>query len=602
MLLRSIDPRRSLVAGVTWLLIGLALSFAVAASLWAGNVAREIVVQQHVRRLVLETDQLASDIGQAISARTDAVKALQGSGSPAQVFATLVANYPQLGWIAAADATGRMVAHDGADQRNVDASVQPWFSTGSHALWLGQIETAGETVTGQVRLGDVSIPLRDTAGQSVGAIAARLNWHWVSKDIERLSSLLDSKGSAQTLLLNDQGRIVAGPAELLQTPWTGVALKEQPPLESRDSTRNNSAAQFEVLPSGETVLIARSALSLPADAQNTAWRVQLSEPKEHVYQRANALAMRIWWISLSLAAITALVGALGTRHLTTRLRRLTSSAAAVGRGELQRIEVPHGDDEVARVAAVFAKILDDLGQERSELLALSGDLERRVAIRTREVERLAAESRYAAVVRERLKIARDLHDTLAHSMMAMLSEVRLLRRLHSRNSDSLASELVRAEEVAQQGLNEARTAITQMRVNAVRDTGLGAALQKAFERFLDHTGLDGVFEADPQAARFGDERGESLFRMAEEALRNIEQHAQATTVSLTLRTLEHIFLELQIGDNGVGFSPQDAKPGHYGLLGLREQAQLIGAQIDIRSAPNAGTTIVVKLRMNPEML
>ena len=81
---------------------------------------------------------------------------------------------------------------------------------------------------------------------------------------------------------------------------------------------------------------------------------------------------------------------------------------------------------LAQLGSAFAKILGDLQQERSEL-------ERRVAVRTREVERLAEESRYAAIVRERLNIARDLHDTLAHSMMAILSEIRFLRRLQSRD-------------------------------------------------------------------------------------------------------------------------------------------------------------------------
>src|ERR1700716_2849897 len=135
--------------------------------------------------------------------------------------------------------------------------------------------------------------------------------------------------------------------------------------------------------------------------------------------------------SLSLGAATDALGAVGARHLTNRLKRLTRSAAAVGRNEAARIEVPSGRDEVAQLAAALAKILDALHQERTELLNLIGELERRVAIRTREVERLAEESRYAAIVRERLKIARDLHDTLAHSMMATLSEVRLLRNLEA---------------------------------------------------------------------------------------------------------------------------------------------------------------------------
>lgn len=87
------------------------------------------------------------------------------------------------------------------------------------------------------------------------------------------------------------------------------------------------------------------------------------------------------------------------------------------------------------------------------------------------MERLAEESRYASIGRERLKIARDLHASLAHSMMALLHEMRLLRRLHTREPQSLGGELAEAEQMAHQGLSEARNAIAQMRDNAVRATG-----------------------------------------------------------------------------------------------------------------------------------
>ncbi|HEY2679580.1 MAG TPA: histidine kinase, partial [Steroidobacteraceae bacterium] len=207
-----------------------------------------------------------------------------------------------------------------------------------------------------------------------------------------------------------------------------------------------------------------------------------------------------------------------------------------------------------------------------------------------------------AVVRERLQIARDLHDTLAHSMMAMLSEVRLLRRLQVHDPQSLADELARAEEVAHAGLNEARSAITQMRSNSVRDTGLGPALAKAIERFKDHTDLDVEFSTDAKGARFADERAAVLLRMTEEMLRNIERHARASKVRIALHVTDGEHLELKMQDDGVGFDPAAAHPGHFGLIGLREQAQLIGAELEINSAPGHGSTLRLLLRISPEAL
>jgi signal transduction histidine kinase len=265
----------------------------------------------------------------------------------------------------------------------------------------------------------------------------------------------------------------------------------------------------------------------------------------------------------------------------------------VGQNEPGQFEAPGGLDEVAQLGSAFAKILGDLQQERDEL-------ERRVAVRTREVQRLAEESRYAAIVRERLKIARDLHDTLAHSMMAMLSEIRLLRRLQAHDPLAVAAELAHAEEVAHDGLNEARAAITQMRLHAVRETGLGPALSNAFERFIDRTALSGEFSADAEAARFGDERAETLLRMAQEIFRNIERHARATRVTVKLQITNGRQLELHVEDNGIGFDPQAVPPEHYGIVGLREQAELIGAVLLIESKPNQGTCFSILLRLPPE--
>jgi signal transduction histidine kinase len=567
-MIQDLDPRRSLVAGIIWLMVALAASFAIAASLWAGSVAREIVVQQHTRRLALETQQLASDLGQAVSARLAALRS-SGPLPTAQSFEHLRESYPDLDWIAVADMNGAVVAGTHASTASVARSE--WFSQGLSGLWIGLVD--GATVSGKTPLlGDMSAPLRDPSGRIVGVIAAHLTWPWASADVEYLSQALNPNGSAQTRIVKDSA---AG--------------------------ADAAAPHFAPLPDGRMALIARAAVRLVGSENSGSWQVQLSEPKEFVYQRANALAVRIWWISLCLGALTAALGAVAARHLTNRLKNLTRSAAAVGRNESARIEVPSGHDEVAQLAQAFAKILDDLRQERTELLNLSSELERRVAVRTREVERLAEESRYAAIVRERLQIARDLHDTLAHSMMAMLSEVRLLRKLQERDPEALPDELARAEEVAHDGLNEARSAINQMRGNSVRDTGLGPAISKAVERFRDRTGLAVAVEIEADAARFGDERAEVIFRMTEEVLRNIERHARASHLNLSLKAHgAHIALCIQ--DDGVGFDPGVSRPGHFGLVGLKEQAQMIGADLSIESAPDRGTAVRLSLRIAPETL
>src|SRR6202023_506892 len=111
----DIDPRRSLAAGAMWLIIALAFTFSIAAAVWVGSIARRDVFEQHVRRLSLETDQLSSELGQAVAARLGALRAarlLLGAGGASQqnslsaVFDELQSAYPELEWLSIFDTGG----------------------------------------------------------------------------------------------------------------------------------------------------------------------------------------------------------------------------------------------------------------------------------------------------------------------------------------------------------------------------------------------------------------------------------------------------------------------------------------------------------------
>ena len=603
-LLWIIDPRRSLVTGAVWLIIALAVTFSIAAAIWVGAIARRNLLEQHIRRLSLETDQLSSDVGQAIDARLAAVRAAArilhenrlggGQRDLKEVFDELSTAYPQLDWIAIADLHGIVVDALGALQNGRSVETSPWFRAGLRGPWLGTIDGASNASAATVsELGDLGAPVRDDTGRVVGVIAAHLSWRRSADHPQRLTDETAREITTQALVLDRNRVVLVGPPEFLNKPWSGVPANSPGRIGGAPDAFDATAGppQFERLASGRQVLVARSALSASNEVSATGWQVQLCEPNERVYQRADAVAIRIFWVSLGLGILTALIGIVGARHLTRRLTSLALSVSKVGHDETA-IEVPGGVDEVAQLGRAFAQILADLREERREL-------ERRVAVRTREVERLAEESRYAAVVRERLKIARDLHDTLAHSMMAILSEIRLLRRLHARDPTALAAELERAEGVAHEGLAEARSAISQMRLGTVRETGLGPALAGAFDKFIDRTGLSGDFSAEGEAARFGDERVEALLRIALEALRNIEKHAMATRVAVRLRIASGTHLQLLIEDNGLGFDPKAVLPDHFGIIGIREQADLIGAEVRIESVRNQGTTILVSLPLSP---
>lgn len=352
--------------------------------------------------------------------------------------------------------------------------------------------------------------------------------------------------------------------------------------------------------SGARVVVVTAPLDATPVLRSLGVRIAVVQPSEEG-GHGGTLQEKLTAISILLSIVAALVGVAFARRLTRRLTDLTAQAQQVANQAAEGIVEPTGHDEVAVLGRSFGRLLRRLRIERDELDRLTGELEQRVQARTREVERLAADSRYAAVVRERLRLARDLHDTLAHSMMEMLVEVRTLRMLHAHDPQRLAAELEHAEKVARDGLKEARDAVGQMRLNAVRDLGLGAALSSAITRFTERTGVDVRYEADLPAGSFADPRAETVFRIAEEALRNIGRHAQASRVDVSLKDAGNGTIELSIADDGIGFDPDAPQPGHFGVTGIREQAQLIGAELELHSEPGAGALLRLRLRVGPEM-
>ncbi len=331
------------------------------------------------------------------------------------------------------------------------------------------------------------------------------------------------------------------------------------------------------------------------------WTVWVREPTGSAFADARALERRIFLGMLLLGLIGAAGSLVVTRRLTRELSTIARSADDIRAGRATALVVPPGEDEAARIGHSLRSLVDSLQSERTALQSLNAELDARVAARTRAVERMSEENKYAAIVRERLRMARDLHDTLAHSMMALLTEIRLLRKLADTNPAALRDELTNAEAVAKAGLEEARAAITALRHNAVRDIGLGASIAQLLKRFEERKGITVEFRADSRAESLADSRAEIVFRICEEALRNIEQHARAGRVqaSATVEPARGVdsgeVLVVTLADDGVGFELDAARPGHYGVHGMREQAEIIGASLAVQSAPGEGTRITVRM-------
>jgi len=616
-LLSSLDPRRRLGSKVGWLVACLSLAFALVAALWLGSLARQGLVQQHCRQLAIDAGQVANALDQELGNRLQSVKTIAailgtsgGFRAPntiAAVLSDLGSTDPELGWVGFADRSGRVLATSHAGAKDFFVVDRPWFVRGLQGPWIGEESrpaaggdgsptgTQGPSLPAGI---DLAVPVRDPGDRVVGVVDARLRVEWLRNFTVGLRRAIWQMSPPEAIILNRNGVVLAGPREFLGLHWSVAPMDStgllDPEAPGAGGDGRIPAVSLGRLGNGRKVICATVTPSGEGALHALAWTLLLVEPASRADQRAKGEWIRIIWVCMAMGGVAALGGVVMSRRLTRMLAQLSHSVDAVGSGATDRIEVPAGADEVARLGSAFASLLETLQREQVSLHALRADLERRVASRTREVERLARESRYAAVVRERLKIARDLHDTLAHSMMAMLAEVRLLRKLHARDPGSLAAELAHAEQVAHEGLIEARASITKMRFNPVRDVGLGTALADTMKHLAERTGLRVEMDFDPAAASFAEETAEGVFRIAEEALRNVERHAHAGSVKAALRHTGAGQYALIIEDDGLGFDAAASPAGHFGLLGMREQAQLIGAELTIQSGPGMGTRLFLR--------
>lgn len=609
-LLQRLDPRQSLSTALGWLVFGLAIALSVVAAAWVGQIVRSNLVQQYSLRLASAADHIASELNLALSQRLQSVSISAAmlsddvrrndSDSMQRVLGNVQASFPDFVWIAAADADGQIVAATDHTVIGNNVYQYAWFSQGFIVSWIEEgvsfnhpeYKTEGQGK----RFLKLTAPIRGDNGGVIGVVAARLSWDWVMQLVRDINKGMREVARQEWLLLDRDNIVRIGPPELIGKPWQ----EAPPPVAATLSDFGLGSLPPHLvlhrLAEGRSYIVAEAQQGDNETLQQLGWRVVAIEPLHQVMEAATNVQWQIATVLLGLGVVAAFAGLSLARRLTRRVRVIASSADDVLAGTAQQIAVPAGEDEAARLGAALDRLLRTLQSERDDLRQLNAELDQRVAARTREIQRLAEEARYSAVVRERLKIARDLHDTLAHSMMAMLTEIRLLKKLAATKPDALADELVQAEEAALQGLQEARAAIAQMRYNPVRDVGLGVALQEHLKLFADRTGIACHFDCDPALATFSEERAEALFRIAEEALRNVERHSRARNATLSLQMVEdRRALQMSIVDDGVGFEPDSPHPGHYGLVGLREQAQLIGAELSISSVPQQGSSLTLTL-------
>jgi signal transduction histidine kinase len=247
-----------------------------------------------------------------------------------------------------------------------------------------------------------------------------------------------------------------------------------------------------------------------------------------------------------------------------------------------------------------AEQLEEIQRLQGELVAYNAQLEMTVASRTEELraamsdlERVDDQRKrlLGHVVRaqedERTRIANDIHDDPLQKLVAAKMKIELVSRS---SGDHRALDEVR--ESLSACISSLRLLLFDLRPPILDEEGVGAAIRYVLEQWKTDIAFDVQDELGLEIP--GDTRA-MFFRIAHEALTNARKHADASHLDVELANRQGGFL-MRISDNGVGFDPVDvavSKPGHLGLVAMRERAEMAGGKIDLYSLPGSGTVLEV---------
>jgi signal transduction histidine kinase len=199
------------------------------------------------------------------------------------------------------------------------------------------------------------------------------------------------------------------------------------------------------------------------------------------------------------------------------------------------------------------------------------------------------------VSRERNRLARELHDTLAHTLSAVAVQLEAARSLWESKPGAAREMLEQALASTRGGLGEARGAIHALRADRIEDLGLALAIRDLARSAAARADLSLELHipesVSPQGMDLDPAVEQTTYRIADEALANAVRHARARDLLVCLERSAGE-LKLTVADDGQGFDTTLPPPeGHYGLLGMRERADLVGGTLTVQSTPGKGTTV-----------
>jgi NarL family two-component system sensor histidine kinase LiaS len=391
----------------------------------------------------------------------------------------------------------------------------------------------------------------------------------------------DAFDSPAALLAPSEPMVVLSPdgtviAQAPREPSDLVGRKYAPPndvdpnfLESALEGNVFNAMGLATLTPGGNYLMAVPVMRAGRDSEVVGVIVLTVEPPPpQIYQ--------IWPVLLSWVGITAIllliaVAPFGTlfgffmsRPLTRRLGALSRAAQAWSEGDFQPLPLDRSNDEI-------------------------GFLARQMRTMAERVQALLQTQQQLAMLEERNRLARELHDTVKQQTFATLMQLRAARNLLATQPEAALEHLAEAEGILKNSQQDLGIIIEGLRPAALEDQGLAAALREMLQRWSQQSKI-------PSSISVREERRlplnveQTLFRVAQEALSNVARHSRASAVSVLLE-YQPGQVCLSVADNGVGYAPDGPAAAGYGLHSMSERLAAVGGTLRIQPGEEGGTVV-----------
>ncbi|MDN4061574.1 histidine kinase [Massilia sp. YIM B02769] len=336
-------------------------------------------------------------------------------------------------------------------------------------------------------------------------------------------------------------------------------------------------------------------------------RVTMS-PANMLAKQARRFRVEVAMAALALAASGVLAWVLA-RSLILPLRDAIGALRAI-RGGNYRIDLPvTTGGEVGELQASIGEMSVALDQSKQ-------DLENKVAARTQDLlesrnEALRADADKRKLIQkvnsiiedERKSIAVEIHDELNASLIAVRLEAQSIATLAGRAPAGVEVEEIRgkAQAITKLALDlyaNGRRLVRRLRPEVLDMLGLHGAVEEMLRHYDSGSGCRFAFHSEGDFSRLGNELAISAYRIVQEALSNVMKHAGATFAQVSLVLDEdHDVLRIAVEDDGQGFEPTLSSEG-IGIIGMRERVYALRGAIDVRSAPQRGTTVAITLPLS----